>query len=79
MKMTIESTTQIVLVSAKEPDQPIACRIWEGVTAKGIPVQVLVARIAALETEDFSQFDAELIEQKAPSAAVRAFPLRMIL
>ena len=73
MKITIESTTRIVNASG------IDCRVWEGTTERGIKVQVLVPRIAALASEDLSQFEAELQEQRKPSADVQAFPLRMIL
>lgn len=73
MKITIESTTRIVNASG------IDCRVWEGVTERGVKVQVLIPRIAAAIGEDLTQFEAELKEQRAPSAEVQAFPLRMIL
>jgi hypothetical protein len=73
MKMTIESTTRMVEASGVE------CRVWEGTTERGVKVQVLIPRIAALASEDLSQFEAELKEHRRPSAAVQAFPLRMIL
>ena len=73
MKMTIESTTKVVNASG------VDCRVWEGVTERGIKVQVLIPRIAALADQDLSQFEAELKEMRPPSAEVNAFPLRMIL
>jgi hypothetical protein len=73
MKMTIESTTRIVNAGG------IDCRVWEGVTERGVRVQALIPRVAALADQDLSQFEAELSEQKPPSAATQAFPLRMIL
>ncbi len=73
MKITMESTTQIVNASG------IDCRVWEGVTERGIKVQVLVPRIAVHKDQDASQFEAELKEQKPPSVAERAFPARMLL
>ncbi len=73
MKITIESTTRIINASG------IDCRVWEGITERGVKVQALIPRIAALAGEDLSQFEAELQEQKPPSAEVQAFPLRMIL
>ena len=73
MKITIESTTRIVNASG------IDCRVWEGVTERGIKVQCLIPRIAALIGQDLSQFEAELQEQKPPSADAQAFSLRMIL
>lgn len=73
MKITIESTTEIVSVNG------IDCRVWEGETASGIRVQALIPRIAALKTQNLAQFEMELQEQKPPAAAERAFPLRMLI
>lgn len=73
MKITIESTTKIVNANG------IDCRVWEGTTERGVQVVVLVPRIAVKNRLDTSQFEAELQEQKAPSAHAEAFPLRMIL
>ena len=73
MKMTIESTTKVVLADG------VACRVWEGVTEHGVKVQALIPRVAALADQDLSQFEAELQEQKPPSPDVQAFPLSMIL
>ena len=82
MKITIESTTEIVSLSqasssAMEPG--IQCRVWEGVTEHGVKVQCLIPRIAALKNQDLAQFEAELEEQRPPSVPERAFPMRMIL
>jgi hypothetical protein len=73
MKMTIESTTRIIEASG------IQCRVWEGVTERGVKVQALIPRVAALKDQDLSQFEAELQEQRPPSVGAQAFPLRMIL
>ncbi len=73
MKVTLESTTRIVNVNG------IDCRVWEGETASGIYVQALIPRIAAFKEGDLSEFERELQEQKPPSAAAEAFPLRMII
>jgi hypothetical protein len=80
VKITIESTTQITIVAAASDHVGIPCRVWEGETANGVKVQVLIPRIAAKDDQDLSQFEAELIEQRPPSdETLRAFPLRMIL
>jgi hypothetical protein len=71
--MTIESTTKIVSANG------IDCRVWEGTTERGVAVVVLIPRIAVKNGQETSQFEAELVEHKAPSADVVAFPLRMIL
>ena len=73
MKITIESTTKIVTADG------IRCRVWEGTTERGVKITCLIPRIAVRIGEDMLQFEAELQEQKAPSADVEAFPLRMIL
>jgi hypothetical protein len=79
MKITMESTARIVTIQARMFSDGIQCRVWEGVTERGIKVQCLVARIAVLSTDDTSQFEAELQEARPPSADVDAFPMRMIL
>lgn len=80
MKITLESTTKIVNVTlAAAPLHSIACRVWEGQTESGIKVSALIPRIAALATDDLSQFEAELEEQAQPTEASRAFPLRMVI
>ncbi len=72
MKITIESTTEIVTLNG------VQCRVWEGQTEAGVKVQALIPRIAAHKEQDLSQFDRELQEMRAPTGE-RAFPLRMIL
>ena len=72
MKMTIESTTRVVKANG------VDCRVWEGVTERGIKVQALIPRVAAMADQDLSQFEAELSETRPPSGAAY-FPLRMIL
>jgi hypothetical protein len=73
MRITIESTTKVVEVNG------VPARIWEGHTESGIPVHCYVTRIAVHESQDASQFERELKEQRKPSPAVEAIPLRMIL
>lgn len=73
MKITIESTTKIVQANG------IPCRVWEGKSESGIEVQCLITRVAVPAGADCAQFQAELQEHAPPSAAVAAFPLRMIL
>lgn len=77
MKITIESTDKIVTIV--KGGVQIEARLWEGETDSGIPVQCLVARIAAPSSADQSQFMAELREQKPPTPESQAFPLRMLI
>jgi hypothetical protein len=81
MKMTIESTTKVVSITQRTSSAPegIQCRVWEGVTERGVKVQCLIPSIAVALGEDQTQFEAELQEQRAPSAEVSAFPRRMVL
>jgi hypothetical protein len=73
MKITIENTTRIITANG------IPCRVWEGVSERGVKVQCLIPRIAALADQDLGQFEAELQEQRPPSDAMSAFPARLIL
>jgi len=73
----LESTTKIV--ELVEGCVPVYVRIWEGHTESGIPVHAYIARVAAPQDADQSQFQRELQECRAPSAAVDAIPLRLIL
>ena len=73
MKITIESTTKIVNADG------IDCRVWEGTTERGIEITCLIPRIAVKNGQDTSQFEVELQEQRAPSATIEAWPLRMVL
>ncbi len=78
MKVTLVSTTKIVQISPSG----LECRVWEGVTERGIKVQALIPRIAVIaahKDSDMSEFEAELKEQHAPHSEFTAFPLRMIL
>jgi len=77
MKVTLESTTKIVTLET--PTGAVPARVWEGFTESGIACQAFVTRIAVHKHDDSSQFERELEEQRAPSAALSGIPLRMIL
>lgn len=77
MKIHVESTSRLVELVMDGESMP--ARIWEGVTAAGVPVICWVTRIAVKRDRDVRQFEAELAEQRAPSSEALAFPLRMIL
>ena len=79
MKITIQSTSEIVQIRTAEFADSIPCRLWEGQTESGIKVQCLISRIAALKNENLEEFQRELQEKQAPSEGIRAFPLRMII
>jgi hypothetical protein len=73
MKITIESTSKIVEING------VPARVWEGQTDSGIPVYCYVTRIVAPKNENLAQFERELLEQRQPSVAAQAIPLRLVL
>jgi hypothetical protein len=84
MKITIESTTKIVSLSA-EPTKAaratdVKARVWEGQTESGIKVYCFITRIAISDTETrIEEFEKELQATRVPSAEMMAFPSRLIL
>ena len=77
MKVTLHNTTK--LVELERDGATVPARVWEGHTEGGIPVIAFITRICAERTEDLGEFERDLAEQSAPSAAVQVWPLRMIL
>jgi hypothetical protein len=76
--VTLHATTKVVELQTASGRVP--ARIWEGTTDSGIPVHAFITRIAVDRAEDTTQFATELLEQRAPSAAVAAvYPLRLVL
>lgn len=65
MKMTIESTEQIVAI--EQHGRTFEARRWTGRTDSGIEVDVFVPVIRVRSTYDQSQFAAELRELPQPS------------
>lgn len=79
MKITVESTSKIVELLSAGAVHGVPARLWEGRTESGIPVHVFITRIAVANDRDTAQFEQELLEVRAPSADVQAYPLRMVL
>lgn len=74
MQIQLESTDKIVEVNG------VPARVWEGHTDTGIPVHALITRIGVDKDADLTQFEAELQECRAPSAAVDEFyPAKVVL
>ncbi len=74
MKATIESTTKIVELNG------VPARIWEGESESGIRFHCYITRVAIDEQETrTAEFQQELAEQRVPSVALEAIPLRLIL
>lgn len=80
MKITIESTSKIVMLKPDVLADGIPARIWEGETESGIKVHCFITRIARDKNEPRAdEFEQELIQQRNPSAAIEAYPTRLIL
>lgn len=83
MRATIESTEQIVEIEHGYPNKiQSQARVWIGQTDAGVPVQMLILRVAVHKDqppEVFAQFERELQEKPVAPPDVRAFPLRMVL
>lgn len=73
MRVQLESTSKVVMLNGE------LARIWEGATESGIPCHAYITRIACDAQEDNAEFERDLQECVAPSEAVQAIPLRMIL
>lgn len=78
MKIEIEPTTKIVDVAVHGPNA-VKARVWQGKTGRGVPVTLLVLRVACDRDEDNSELERELVEQAPPGAGVEAWPSRMLL
>jgi hypothetical protein len=80
VEICIQSTSKVVTFMVD--GHPVPARIWEGTTITGIPVHCFITRIApSIPKDDPRQreFQEQLKEQAAPTAAIEAYPLRMIL
>lgn len=79
MKITIQSTSKIVMLTNDNFLPGVPARIWEGETETGIKVHCFVTRIACDLHTDATQFEQELMECAAPSPEVEAIPGRLVL
>ena len=74
MEVQLESTTKIVDLNG------VPARIWEGQTENGIAVHAFIARIAVHNSDDATQFEAELKECRAPTNPdINTYPARLML
>lgn len=60
MKLEIEPTSVLIKVDG------VVCRLWQGRTPKGVPVQAYISRIGVGIDDDSSELDAALNEAKEP-------------
>lgn len=74
MRITITATDKITTLDG------IPCRIWEGVTDRGIQCHVFVHRLAVLNEGDrCDEFDRELKETYPPSAEIIPLAVALLL
>jgi hypothetical protein len=73
MRITLESTTKVVEVNG------VPARIWEGATETGIPIHAYITRVAVEEEQNQEAFERQLQAHRAPSPAVQAISLRLVL
>jgi hypothetical protein len=64
MKMTIESTEMITEIAG------VSCRVWRGVTERGIACDLAIPIIRVREEADRTDFEQQLRALPAPSDAV---------
>ena len=77
MKIQLESTSKIVTLVINGVDVP--ARIWEGHSEDGVSCHAYIVRLGVKVEDDQTAFERELLAQKAPTPAVQAIPLRMVL
>lgn len=77
MKVQLESTDKVIELIVG--GVAIPARLWEGETEAGVKCHAYITRIAVANSDDSAEFERDLLEQKAPSPALQAIPLRMIL
>lgn len=79
MKAAITSTNAIV--EMKDPQgRCYSCRVWEGVTEKGVLFTAYIGMIQVFTKDDNSEFAADLSESKLPQPATsKAMDLRFFI
>lgn len=77
MKIELTSTSKIVTLNG--PVGEVKARIWEGTTAKGIPVHAYITLISCDSLADVTEFIEDLQEVAAPSQEVADLPDRLTL
>ena len=81
MKLTIQSTTKIVMIKPSPLADGVPARVWEGTSESGIKVHCYITRVAIPidEQDRAEEFINELQECKPPSFEVATLPFRLIL
>lgn len=79
MKVTLTSTSKIVMLKPGPLADGVPARVWEGETELGIKVHAFITRVSVGKNEDTQQFEKELKECKVPSAEIQVYPNYLIL
>lgn len=79
MKVTLTSTSKIVMLKPGPLSDGVPARVWEGETETGIKCHAFITRIAVDKNENAEQFERELKKCEAPSTEIQAIPNRLIL
>ena len=79
MKVTLTSTSKILMLKPGLLADGIPARVWEGETESGIKVHAYITRVAVGKNENTQQFEIELQQCNVPSPEVQAIPTRLIL
>lgn len=73
VKITITSTNKLTTIEG------VPCRIWEGVTERGVPCHVFVHRLAVQSVDNrCEEFERELRETYPPTAELIPLPLVLL-
>lgn len=80
MKAKIESTDEIVSISAVGYSGMTRARVWEGVTDTGVRFTAYIPLVMVHKNDDNSQFERELSEHKRPENwTLEAINARLVL
>lgn len=78
MRITVDSTDKLVTLF-QGTSRELLCRIWEGATEHGVPVQCMIIRVAAPVEFNQAEFEHDLQETRPPQMQPEAFPLKMVI
>lgn len=73
MEIQLHNTTKVVFLNG------VPARLWEGYTASGVKVHAFITRIAVKDSDDLSEFEAELDAVAPPSPEMDGIPLRLLI
>ncbi|MGQ7871355.1 hypothetical protein [Sunxiuqinia sp. sy24] len=79
MKVTLTSTSKIVMLKPGLLADGIPARVWVGETESGVKVHAFITRMAVAKDEDTEQFECELQQCEAPSVEIQAIPNRLVI